>query len=185
MSATAAASRSAASTGPITSARSSPSTSARPSSSRSTVRDHAEHPFHQHRPRHLRAGLGPPARVVDDANRVTPHGGRQHVAGRVADEVELRQPAERLADPLRGEQHLPSPRHRPGRGEQDRQRRDDVERVRLRDLVDDLGRVELPEQEGEDPAADGQLDGDARGAPAAAAAAVGAHASRRRRRRNG
>src|SRR5918997_1022964 len=95
-----------------------------------------------------------PARMVDDADRVAADRGREHLPGRVADEVELREPPERLADPLRGEEDLPAPRHPPGGHEEDRERREEPRRVARDDQVDGPLEVDQPDEVCDQAAAD-------------------------------
>ena len=100
----------------------------------------ADHALHENGARDLRLRLGPAARVRGDAHRVAADRRRQHLSGRIADEVELRQPGERLVDPLRGEERLPAPGHPDGRDEEDHVRGEQVPAVARPDQVERLPR---------------------------------------------
>ena len=121
----------------------------------------ADHPLHEDGARDLRLRVGPAARVLDDAHGVAADCRRQHLPGRVADEVELRQPGERLVDPLRGQERLPAPGHPHGRHQEDHVRGEQVPAVARPDQVDRLPEVDLPDQVGEDARADEHLQSDA------------------------
>ena len=99
-----------------------------------------EHALHEHRPGGLALRVRSPARVRGDPHRVAADRGREHLARRIPDEVDLRQPAERLVDPLRGEERLPAPGHSDGGREEDDIRREQVPPIARRDQVDRLAR---------------------------------------------
>src|SRR5439155_3820957 len=77
-----------------------------------------------------------------------------------ADEVELRQPGERLVYALGGEQCLPAPGHTQRRREKDRVGAEQVPAIARADQVDCAPNVDLPEQVGDHPRAHDHLKRD-------------------------
>src|SRR4029453_17620547 len=77
---------------------------------------------------------------------------------------ELRQPAERLTDPLRGEERSPAPGHPDRGGEEERIGGEQIPPVARADEIDGLAEVDLPEQVGEDRRAHSKLERDPGGA---------------------
>jgi hypothetical protein len=119
----------------------------------------AEHPLHQDSTGDLPERIGPPATVGGDADSVRSDQCRQHLACRVRDEIELRQPAERLLDSLGGQEHLPAPRHHPGGGEEQDEGTEEVHDIGLSDEVERPADVDAPDEEEDQAAADKRLDG--------------------------
>ena len=83
---------------------------------------------------------------LDDADRVPSERRREHLAGRVRDEVGTSQPRDALVDRMRGEQPPPAQReHRDGRGhDHDRQR--EPGEVRIGEDVERRAEVDLPDE---------------------------------------
>ena len=111
-----------------------------------------------------RSGVGfrgrPAASVLDDADGVATDGGREHLAGGLANEVHADEPPERLVNALGREKHSPAPRHHPCRREEDPQGGHDVPDVAFADELESAPEVELPEEERDDAARYDELDGD-------------------------
>ena len=95
----------------------------------------AERPLEQHRAGDVAAAAGVAAGGLVDPHRVAADRGRQQLPGRVGDEVGARQPGEPLVDPAHVEQLLPAPGHRPDRADHDRDRREEVADLRVREQV--------------------------------------------------
>ncbi len=85
------------------------------------------------------------ARRLVDPDRVSADRRREYLACRIGDEVGPRQPGNAVLDALRPQHQLPAPRHREDRHDHDREREEEVERVGVRDHVDRLADVDLPE----------------------------------------
>ena len=88
--------------------------------------------------------LVPAGRLVD-AHRVAADRGREHLAGRVRDEVRAHEPGQAVVDPADAKQPPPAPGHRPDGEDHDRDRAEEVPAVRVREDVQRLPDVDLPE----------------------------------------
>src|SRR6266576_3475650 len=100
-----------------------------------------------------------------DPDGVAPDRRRQHLAACVGDEVGSDEPAEPVVDPLRGEQPLPAPGHRPDREHNDRDRGGEVREVRVHEYVHGLADVDLPEDVGGAETGDDERPGEPDQAP--------------------
>ena len=121
----------------------------------------AERPLEQHRAGHGPTALRMPAGGLVDPDRVASDRRGQHLARGVGDEVGAHEPGQPLVDSAGGQQPLPAPRHRPHREHHDRDRAEEVADVRVREDVQRLREVDLPDQVGEAEAGDDERPGEA------------------------
>jgi hypothetical protein len=87
-----------------------------------------------------------PARGLDDPYRITADRGRQDLPGRVRNEVGARQPRQPFAHPLRGQQPPPALGHRNDGQKHDRDREQEPPEVGIREHVERLLDVDLPDE---------------------------------------
>ena len=100
----------------------------------------------EHGPRDDRRPPRMPPRRLDDADRVAAERRREHLTGRVCDEVRAREPGHALEDVVRSEEPAPAQReHRDG-DDHDRHGECEPREVRVREDVERRAELDLPDQ---------------------------------------